>query len=390
MQSLLKFLNPCLADLLFVYLPALLTNAEFWCEKAGCIWQEPGLGESGGGSIGGYNEARCVQAGDRLWWQPTDDGQIPSCSEWVRPVESAYAVNSVAIALFLLIELLFGLLSDYIGSPTPFVQGGAFAVGLLSTPCFYLFGEGSMEMYALGLAMLGAALACYVGPLTWWIVDACPDPATRAITIGIAYNLSASLDGFAPALAVYIASRAEMLWIGFLILTPFAMVAALFGPGQPWHWLMSRSCCTVVVGHRGKATGGQQRYEALGVSVDTSVPIGTMPGSSLSTTARQEEEHRRCQQCGAVARGRDDEYGDWYCHGCWHHFIPDLSDGMHDGDTRHSQPQNAADGGDDGSSQAKLSPWDQYSRTVSNAEAFLEVNNASSTSQSKAVETSEE
>jgi hypothetical protein len=160
--------------LLLTWLPAFLANARYWCEESGCDWDPSAAAAAGGGSRAVAASSLCFNTSAVVSSPAVAPPPPPLLCEWVtRPVENAYALNTLLMVWVLSFEMVGGVMSDRLGGPDIAVKGGAMALALASVPVFAgVYPLISAWSYVVGTLLLGSVLGIYIGELAVRILPA--------------------------------------------------------------------------------------------------------------------------------------------------------------------------------------------------------------------------
>ncbi|HEY3918239.1 MAG TPA: MFS transporter [Stellaceae bacterium] len=119
------------------------------------------------------------------------------------PSSMALLLNSLGLAVLMLLTPFIGALSDRIGRK-PVLIFGAAGVTVLSVPLLWLIGHGTPAAVVAGQAVFALLLACFAGAAPAFMVEAFPKHV-RCSGLSIGYNIAMSVfGGTVPMIAVYL------------------------------------------------------------------------------------------------------------------------------------------------------------------------------------------
>src|SRR4051794_16958735 len=155
------------------------------------------------------------------------------------PARTALGVNTLAMALALLIIPAAGVASDRLGRRTVLVVGAG-ALALLAYPLMALMARGQMPGIIAGEIGLAALVAVISGAMPATMAELAPW-RVRCTVLSVAYNLGmALLGGTTPLVAAWLVARTGVTLAPALYLTAAATIAfigATLLPGTTRHSL---------------------------------------------------------------------------------------------------------------------------------------------------------
>jgi len=143
------------------------------------------------------------------------------------PQSTALALNSVALALLMVLTPLAGILSDRIGRK-PMLLLGTSGIVVFAWPIFWLMSHATIPAIFAGQAGFAALMACFTGASPAFMVEAFPKHV-RCSGLSVGYNLALSIfGGTVPMVAVWlIATSGDILAPAFYLALAAAVSCAM-------------------------------------------------------------------------------------------------------------------------------------------------------------------
>ena len=136
----------------------------------------------------------------------------------------AHALNTIILILLIMLDIVFGWLSDKVGR-RPLMLIGASGLMCFSYPLYVMIAQDSFFIVLIAQIVLTILAACFQGPLMALTLDLIP-VAVRYTLGSLSYNLAYSIfGGTAPLLAVYLITKTSNVSIPGLYLSMGAVIA---------------------------------------------------------------------------------------------------------------------------------------------------------------------
>lgn len=141
----------------------------------------------------------------------------------------ALDINTLNMALMLVLIPLFGRLSDWIGRKGVAI-GAALALAAFAWPCFALIDSGVPQLIFFGQLLFAVLIAAYISVNPVMLVEAFP-PAVRCSAVSTSYNVVLGLfGGTAPIVAAYLIQRShnDLAPAYYIMVAGFISAASIF------------------------------------------------------------------------------------------------------------------------------------------------------------------
>lgn len=150
------------------------------------------------------------------------------------PLRAVMVVNCIALFVQLIMTLLMGCLSDYVGRKRV-LGGGVVSMMVLAYPVFWLLTQHDIYLALLGEVLFAVAAGAIAGLIPTTLAEMF-DTYHRNMGISVSYNLSLALfGGTAPFIAITLVASTHNFYAPVWYLLGFAVIAflALLTLGAP-------------------------------------------------------------------------------------------------------------------------------------------------------------